>query len=116
MNTAGGGRPSRITGLPPGVETGALVTRFLAYLIDSLIPAVVGGVLGYLVPTSSGSIRTILVVVGALVVLVWGVLVWFLLATRAAGPGMRLMKVQLVGFYDGRPIGWGRVLIRALLL
>ena len=29
---------------------------------------------------------------------------------------MRLMKLQLVGFYDGRPIGWGRVLLRALIV
>ena len=37
-------------------------------------------------------------------------------AVRAAGPGMRLMKLQLVGFSDGRPIGWGRFLLRWLLL
>jgi hypothetical protein len=40
----------------------------------------------------------------------------YLQAEKAAGPGMRLMKLQLVGFYDGRPIGWGRVLLRAVLL
>src|SRR5215203_3736843 len=28
----------------------------------------------------------------------------------------RLMRLQLVGFYDGRPIGWTRFLLRALVL
>src|SRR6476619_1989768 len=116
MVSPGAGRPSRVTGLPPGVEPAPLGIRFVAYLIDSLVPAVVGAVLGALLPTSSGSLRTILVVVGALVTLAWWVLLWFLRAVRAATPGMLLLKLQLVGFYDGRPIGWGRVLIRAILL
>ena len=42
--------------------------------------------------------------------------VWWAFAERAAGPGMRLMRLQLVGFYDGRPIGWIRFLLRALVL
>jgi uncharacterized RDD family membrane protein YckC len=116
MDAAGAGRPSRETGLPPGVEAGPIAARFVAYLVDTLVPAVVGGVLGALIPTSAGSTRTILVVVGTVVVLAWVVLVWFLLATRAAGPGMRLLNQQLVGFYDGRPLGWGRVFVRALVL
>jgi hypothetical protein len=29
---------------------------------------------------------------------------------------MRLMKLQLVGFTNGRPIGWGRYLLRSLVL
>ena len=37
-------------------------------------------------------------------------------AVRAAGPGMRLMKLQLVGYTDGRPIGWGRFFLRWLVL
>ena len=45
----------------------------------------------------------------------WAVLLWYMLAVRAATPGMRLMKLQLVGFLDGRPIGWGRVLLRAVV-
>ena len=49
-------------------------------------------------------------------VLGWAVLVWFMLAERAATPGMRALKLQLVGYYDGRPIGWGRVLLRAIVL
>ena len=54
--------------------------------------------------------------VSALVTLAWVLLLWFRLATRAATPGMRVMKLQLVGFYDGRPIGLARALIRGVIL
>ena len=45
----------------------------------------------------------------------WAILVWAQRATRAAGPGMRLDSLQVVGLSDGRPIGWGRVLLRWLV-
>ena len=51
-------------------------------------------------------------VVALVLLAVWGLVVWWMFATRAAGPGMRLMKLQLVGFSDGRPVGWGRFLVR----
>src|SRR5919202_6317023 len=50
-----------------------------------------------------------------LVSLVWGVLCWRQLALRAATPGMRLLGIQLVGFYNGRPVGWGRAFLRWLV-
>ena len=49
-------------------------------------------------------------------ILAWGLLVWQMYAVRAAGPGMRLLKLQLVGYTDGRPIGWGRFFLRWLVL
>jgi uncharacterized RDD family membrane protein YckC len=88
----------------------------VAYLIESLVPAIVGGVLASVLPAASGTTRAVLSILGALVVVAWAILVVYLQAEKAAGPGMRLMKLQLVGFYDGRPIGWGRVLLRAVLL
>ena len=104
------------TGLPPGVEVGGLVKRFLAHLFDRLIPALriaagiccgprVGGAEGFLIQVAAGVLT-----------LVWVLLVWWGFAVRAAGTGMRLMRLQLVGFYDGRPIGWMRFLLRALVL
>jgi uncharacterized RDD family membrane protein YckC len=116
MESPGSGRPSRETGLPPGVEVGPLGRRFVAYLVESLVPAIVGGVLGAVLPGASGTVRGVLSIVGALVIVAWAILVIYLQAEKAAGPGMRLMKLQLVGFYDGRPIGWGRVVLRAVLL
>ena len=111
MQTARPPAPARDTGLPPGVKVGPLGQRLLAYVIDSVVPAVAGAVAGL---GRDGS--PVLVVVAALVALAWGVFCWQQLVTRAATPGMRLLKLQLVGFFDGRPLGWGRVLVRWLVL
>ena len=54
-----------------------------------------------------------LAVLGVLVELAWLAVFLQQLAVRAASPGMRLLKLQLVGFLDGRPVGWGRA-VRAL--
>ena len=105
-------KPDRFTGLPPGVEVGPLGRRLVAHLVDAVVPAVLVAVL-----TSTGEPGVQAGDVVALVLLVaWAVVLWWMFATRAAGPGMRLMKLQLVGFSDGRPIGWGRFLLRALVL
>lgn len=115
MATPAPARPQPGTGLPPGVEAGPLGARVLAYLIDSAVPAVVGVLLGLVVPNVSGSLPPVLGVVGIVLIVGWLVYVLHGLATRAASPGMRLMKLQLVGFYDGRPIGWGRAVLRYLI-
>lgn len=104
-------KPDRYTGLPPGVRVGPLGRRLLAHLIDGIVPAVLTG----LVLQRRDGVQTIDVVAYVLLA-VWGLVVWGMFATRAAGPGMRLMKLQLVGFSDGRPIGWGRFFVRALVL
>jgi uncharacterized RDD family membrane protein YckC len=109
------GRPNRETGLPPGVEVGPLGKRFVAYLINMSVPVVVGIALVLLLPATSGGLRTTVVVLGLAVVGGWAALVCQMLAVRAASPGLRVMKLQLVGFLDGRPIGWSRVLVRALV-
>ena len=57
----------------------------------------------------------ILGVLGAAITIGWIVVIWYTLAVRAASPGLRAMKLQLVGFLDGRPIGPSRVLVRALV-
>ena len=108
--------PSRDTGLPPGVHLAPLGQRFAAFLIDSSVPAVVGIVLGVLVPGMTGGTRAALILIGGALILGWGILVWFMLAVRAASPGMQVMKLQLVGFYDGRPAGLLRIALRTLIL
>jgi uncharacterized RDD family membrane protein YckC len=115
MAQPGTGRPSRATGLPPGVEVGPLGRRFGAYLVEALVPAIVVVVLYFVLPNATTTVRALLSIVGALLVVGWSLLIWYMLAERAAGPGMRLTHLQLVGFYDGRPIGWVRVLLRALI-
>jgi uncharacterized RDD family membrane protein YckC len=109
------GRPNRETGLPPGVEVGPLGKRFVAYLINISVPVVVSIALLLLLPATNGGLRTTLLILGLAVIVGWVVLVWYLLALRAASPGLRAMKLQLVGFLDGRPIGWARVFVRGLV-
>ena len=108
------------TGLPPGVEVGGLGRRFVAQLIDQLVPAIIGAAAfggAPFVAQQFGDIAgLILQIVGGVLVLAWGIFVAWRFAVKAAGPGMGLMGLQLVGFYDGRPIGWGRFLLRALVL
>jgi uncharacterized RDD family membrane protein YckC len=109
------GRPNRETGLPPGVEVGPLGKRLVAFLINLSVPVVVSIVLLLLPATMSGGLRMTLVVICSAIVIGWVIFVCYLLAMRAASPGLRAMKLQVVGFLDGRPIGLARVLIRALV-
>jgi uncharacterized RDD family membrane protein YckC len=109
------GRPNRDTGLPPGVEVGPLDKRFVAFLINLSVPVIVSVALIFLLPSSTGALRLTLGVIGAVITIGWLVLIWYTLAVRAASPGLRAMKLQVVGFLDGRPIGLGRVFIRAMV-
>lgn len=109
-------QPDRLTGLPPGVRPGPLGGRFVAYLIDHLVPALIALVTLVLPSRGAGEASTGVTVVGLVLIGLWGLLAWWLLATRAASPGMLAMKLQLVGFTDGRPVGWGRALLRSVVL
>src|SRR5829696_7414133 len=108
--------PVNTTGLPPGVQVGGLGKRFLAHLIDRLVPALLIAAGIYLGPLVGGEVGFLIQVAAVVLTLAWVLFVWWGFAVRAAGPGMRLMRLQLVGFYDGRPIGWTRFLLRALVL
>jgi uncharacterized RDD family membrane protein YckC len=109
------GRPNRETGLPPGVEVGPLGKRFVAFLINLSVPVIVDLALILLLPNTTGALRVFLGLLGLVITLGWLVVIWYTLAVRAASPGLRAMKLQLVGFFDGRPIGPGRVFVRALV-
>jgi uncharacterized RDD family membrane protein YckC len=109
------GRPNRETGLPPGVEVGPLGKRFVAFLINLSVPVIVNIALIFLLPNTTGALRVILGVLGAAISIGWLVVIWYTLAVRAASPGLRAMKLHVVGFLDGRPIGPGRVFVRALV-
>jgi hypothetical protein len=115
MSSARPPAPARDTGLPPGVEVGPLGRRFAAYVIDSILPAVASLLVNLGARDGGDGANVPLIVVGVLLGLAWAVVCWQQLATVAASPGMRLLKLQLVGFYDGRPTGWGRVLLRWLV-
>ncbi len=106
----------RPAGLPPGVQAGPLGRRFVAYLIDSVAPGafvVAGfGIADTVDPGAELLWKVLALVVG----LDWALLVWWMFATKSAGPGMRLMKLQLVGLSDGRPLGWFRYLRRTVVM
>ena len=93
--------PVNPTGLPPGVEVGGLGKRFLAHLIDRLVPALLIAAGIYLGPRVGGVEGFLIQVAAVVLTLAWALFVWWGFAVRAAGPGMRLMRLQLVGFYDG---------------
>lgn len=108
---------ARTTGLPPGVEVAPLTARFIAFLVDFLAPvAVMITVLAIAGALDPGAGRVLLNVLAVLIGIGLALVVSWMYATRAAGPGMRLMKLQLVGMTDGRPIGWARFLLRAAAL
>src|SRR4051812_15331755 len=106
--------PAKDTGLPPGVRVGPLGRRFLAFVIDWVIP-VVALVLVLVSRRGTGGAAAALVVISVVLGLAWAAVCWQQLAVRSASPGMRLLKLQLVGFFDGRPVGWGRVFLRWLV-
>jgi len=110
MESPVAGSPQADTGLPPGVQVGPLGARLVAYVLDLLVPAAVA-----LLLVSTGTGRPLFMVAAVVVIVGWAVFIWQSTATRAASLGMRAMNIQLVGFFDGRPIGWGRVLLRNLI-
>src|SRR3954447_22178658 len=103
--------PARDTGLPPGVRVGPLGRRFLAFVVDFAIPVFAGVLVGIGSSAERGGAGIALVVAALLLGVAWTVVCWQQLATRAASPGMRLLKLQLVGFFDGRPVSWGGILL-----
>ena len=107
--------PAKDTGLPPGVQVGPLGRRFAAYVIDSVVPVVASLLISAGARDGGAGVSVPLVVGGLVLGLAWAVVWWQQLAVKAASPGMRLLKLQLVGFYNGRPVGWGRVLLRWLV-
>jgi uncharacterized RDD family membrane protein YckC len=105
------GGPS--VGLPEGVFLAPIGRRLAAFVVDALAPYVLLIIaLSVTAAGGSGWLAAILF----LLPLAWAALQWWLCATRAATVGMRLMRLQVVGLRDGRPIGWVRALVRGLIL
>ena len=101
------------TGLPPGVLAGATGPRLLAALVEVGPVWLLVGLALLFAFVVNGSV--LVVVLCLVIALGWAALVWAQRATRAAGPGMRLDSLQIVGLSDGRPLGWGPVLLRWLV-
>ncbi|HEY9291571.1 MAG TPA: RDD family protein [Microlunatus sp.] len=105
------GGPS--VGLPDGVYLAPLGRRLAAFAIDVIAPYFLI-LIGLIVLALDGP--NLVTIICLLVPIGWGMLTWWMYATRAAGVGMRLFGLQLVGFHDGRPIGYPRALLRGMIL
>ncbi|WP_168207286.1 RDD family protein [Microlunatus elymi] len=103
----------RSAGLPDGVHLARLGRRLAAFAIDVILPYLVLVIGLILLGTDGPNVPSM--ICGVLVA-GWAALSWWLYATRAAGVGMRLLGLQVVGLHDGRPIGWGRALLRGVIL
>lgn len=101
------------TGLPPGVQVGPTSPRLLSAVIEVGPVWLLTGLAAVFAFLLDGLV--LVAVLCGLLALAWAVLIWTQRAGKAAGPGMRAGGLQLVGFHDGRPIGWARVLVRWLV-
>ncbi|MGA4507800.1 RDD family protein [Propionibacteriaceae bacterium G1746] len=102
--------------MPKGVQVAPLFSRLVAWLIDVSVPAVLGTLAWWLQPRIESQSVALVVLIGlGLLQLAWGLLLWWGYGTRGAGVGFSVMKLQLVGLTDGRPVGWWRYFLRQLV-
>ena len=108
--------PAPGSGLPPGVEPGDIGKRVVAYLIEWAAPAVIVWALSLIGALAQNLMVSLIIsIVSFVAVIGWVIFVWWSYVTKAAGPGKQLMGLQVVGFSDGRPLTWGRVILRWLI-
>ena len=102
--------------MPKGVHVAPLFARFVGWLIDASVPALLGALVWMLVPRlESTSVTVVVTLAIGLVQLAWGLLLWWGYGTRGQGIGFAVMRLQLVGINDGRPIGWWRFFLRQVV-
>ncbi|GGC09578.1 RDD family protein [Cellulomonas carbonis] len=108
----------------PGALPASWGRRFLAFVIDLVAAALLGGafvvagVVGLL--TSDGAAPAEdgaggLVLLGAAMLVVLGVAQWWLLGARGVTLGKRLAGLRLLDVTTGRPVGLGRALLRGVV-
>ncbi len=106
-----------------GVKIADLGRRFLGAFLDLLIPAVIVGVMRWVVFDPNVSFadqslevwQLIVLILLTVVLLAWTTFQWWAYGTRKAGFGYRIVGLELVGIEDGKPIGWWRMFIRSLI-
>lgn len=97
----------------PPCEPAGIGRRIGAYLIDtSIVVAIYLVVLVLAVAVQSSA----LLALATLAILGYAVYVWWALATTGQSLGKRALGLRLVSVDDGQPIGWGRVLLRGLVV
>ncbi len=97
----------------PQLQYVSVGMRFLALLIDTILLAIVGGILGVLFRLILGPNTG--VTVGSSIGSIISVLYFFVLeATQGATFGKKMLGLRVVKT-DGSPIGWSESIIRNLL-
>src|SRR5580765_1983998 len=102
--------------LPPGIRLAGLGARLGAYLLDAVPVAIAYGAAGAVWYLGVGmTVQLVVSIAAAVIALGWGIFVWSRLATTGRSPGMTITKVELIGYRNGKPLGWGKVLGRYLI-
>ena len=83
-------------------------SRFIGYLIDSIIVGVIGSILSYASMTVGGALSSIIALLGFLVSV--GYYTYFF--GNGQTPGMTAMKIKLIGTDGTYPIGYGKGFLR----
>jgi uncharacterized RDD family membrane protein YckC len=110
-----------MTASPAGARPVAGIGRRIAgYVVDQLPLLLGGAAVGVFAAArvADGSLDGALVPLAAYSVfaLVYGVGLWWWLATAGLSPGKRLLGMRAVSERTGRPIGWGPAFLRQLVL
>lgn len=90
--------------------------RLGAAIVDRLVPSLIVGPWAWLWGVQQLDGWLIYSVAFGVVLLGWVLVQWWLYATRKAGLGYKLFRLELVGLTDGKAIGWGRMCLRSLIL
>jgi uncharacterized RDD family membrane protein YckC len=106
---------------PPGTPYSGLATRMLACAIDVLVVQAVAWTVGAVAAVAasmldfSDDLETILIAAGAVVAALWsaGYFVFFW-STTGQTPGDRVMQIRVQDAADGRPLHFGRAVLRLL--
>jgi len=109
------GRAARPTSLPRGISPGGLGARVVAYLIDSVVGVIVAAGATAAVLLGSATLKIVGSAAAALIWVGWLVFLWYRLALKGATPGMAVTRLELIAHRTGKPLGWGKVLLRGLI-
>lgn len=115
--------------MPAGRTPATFGRRAAAFLIDRAITILITTAAGLLFiwpaasytsstprPAAGGLVIALAFVGVGVVSIGWFLVVAWLTGTRGASPGKRIMRIEVVGFSSPGPIGFGRALLRELIL
>ncbi|MET0434787.1 MAG: RDD family protein, partial [Cellulomonas sp.] len=120
--------------VPPSAPPAPVGRRVAAYLVDAALTSIAAAPLWLAwAPAFAATVRAasdpaagtvpeptapsgVLLAVGAVLLVAWGVAQWVWNGTRGWTVGRRLLGLRLVDVRSGRPVGLGRAFVRALVV